>query len=436
MKRKFSRPRSQLFSANAWRVHIFLWAGAILVGSVTLLLVKLAEFADAGFIEVTRAYAWLPFVLTPVGLIIISTLTRRFFGGAEGSGIPQVIYLLENQQKQHLLSLRNTFGKLALIVMGLFSGASIGLQGPSVYIGASILYSMRRFAEFPAEFTRRGLIIAGGAAGFAAAFNTPLAGIVFAFEELSRSFEQKTNGIILTAVILAGLTAMALQGNQPYFSVSDARFEFDVSLLFTILLCGVVGGLLGGMFSQLLISGNRMLQPLLRKHPITVVGVLGLIIATAGYLSGYTAVGTGYAEANAIVSGEIQFDPLFALYKFITTMASYFSGIPGGLFTPSLATGAGIGQGLAYYLPIAPASFMILVAMVAYFAGVIQAPITAMVIVLEMTANQNMIFPLMICAFIGSGMSSIICPRSLFRALAEGISDSDSRPNGQADRNS
>lgn len=433
MSFKFKRPRNEWFSANAWRIHLLLWAGAILVGCVTLVFAKLAQYADDSFIKAVRQYPWLPFVVTPLGLVLVGWLTRRFFHSAEGSGIPQVIYVLEKQKNTFFISLRNAFGKLSLIIVALFSGASVGLQGPSVHIGAAIMYSMRRFAVFPADYYQKGLVIAGGAAGFAAAFNTPLAGIVFAFEELSRSFEQKTNGIILTAVILAGLTAMALQGNQPYFRVSEAVFEFDVSLLFTILLCGVIGGILGGLFSQLLISGSRIIRPCLRRNPFIVISLLGLIIAVTGYLSGYSSFGTGYEEANAIVSGSKQYDPLFPLYKFIATLASYFTGIPGGLFTPSLATGAGIGQSLAHYLPIAPASFMILVAMVAYFSGVIQAPITAMVIVLEMTANQNMIFPLMMCAFIGSGMSSIICPRSLFRVLAEAFEDEKQQRVGNKD---
>lgn len=425
MRRHIRRSRRKFFSIKAWRIRVVFWTGAILVGCVTLLFAKLSHIADDSFIAISQQYPWAPFLLTPVGLMLVGWLTRRFYKGSEGSGVPQVISSLENNKTPLYLSIRVAFGKLTLTILSLFSGASVGIQGPSVHIGACIMYSLRKFAVFPAYYYQKGLIIAGGAAGFAAAFNTPLAGIVFAFEELSRSFEQKTNGIILTAVILSGMTAMALQGNQSYFSVSETVFEFDVSLIITILLCSLIGGLLGGLFSQLLISGSRLLKPWLTNYPLTVICLLGLIIATTGYLSGHNSFGTGYLEANAIVSGVTEYDPLFPLYKFIATMASYFTGIPGGIFAPSLATGAGIGQSLSHFLPLAPASFMILIGMVAYFSGVIQAPITAMVIVLEMTANSSMIFPLMISAFIGSGMSSLVCPRSLFRVMAENFSHED-----------
>jgi H+/Cl- antiporter ClcA len=154
--------------------------------------------------------------------------------------------------------------------------------------------------------------------------------------------------------------------------------------------------------------------------------ILGLLIATLGHLSGHSSYGSGYESAYGIVTGSSDPDPFFAVYKFLATLVSYFSGIPGGIFAPSLATGAGIGHSLSQLIPLAPVSFMILIGMVAYFSGVIQAPITAMVIVLEMTDNQHMIFPLMITALIGSGVSSLICPRSLYRALAEEFLINDS----------
>lgn len=425
MRHHIRRSRRKLFSINAWRIRLVFWLGALLVGCVAALFAMLATTADHSFAELAASYNWLPFVLTPAGLMLINWLTRRFFPGASGSGIPQTIAALDMQDKSAVLSFRIAIGKLLLTTMGLFCGASIGREGPTVHIGAAIMYSLRRFANFPAFYYRQGLIAAGGAAGVAAAFNTPLAGIVFALEEISRSFEQRTNGIILSAVIFAGLTAMALLGNYNYFGTSSATFQLDINLVFSILICGVIGGLLGGLFSQSLITGSRLIKPWLNDYPLRVTFLLGLLLACIGHLSSHSSFGTGYEAAYGIVSGSSEFDPFYPFYKFLATLGSYFSGIPGGIFAPSLATGAGIGQNIAHFIPLAPVSFMVLVGMVAYFSGVIQAPITAMVIVLEMTANQNMIFPLMITAFIGSGVSSLVCPRSLYRVLAEGFLDAD-----------
>ncbi len=419
MRKHIRRSSRRLFSFKAWRLRVVFWSGALVVGLVAVIFARMADIADHSFTRLLDDYPYLPFILTPAGLMLISWLTRRFFPGANGSGIPQTIAALELKNKESVLSFRIAIGKLILTSMGLFSGASIGREGPTVHIGASIMYSLGRFAKFPAHYYQHGMIAAGGAAGIAAAFNTPLAGIVFALEEISKSMQQKTNGIILTAVIFAGMTAIALTGNYSYFGVSQASFNMDLSLILSMIICGVTGGFLGGVFSQTLITGSRLIQPWIKRYPMRITFVLGLFIAYIGHLSGHTSFGTGYSAAYQIVSGEGEVDQMFPVYKFLATLGSYFTGIPGGIFAPSLATGAGIGQNLAHFIPLAPASFMVLIGMVAYFSGVIQAPITAMVIVLEMTSNQNMIFPLMITAFLGSGVSSLICPRPLYRALAD-----------------
>ncbi len=434
MRRHLHRHRRKLLSLQAWRIRLVFWGGALLLGGIAASFALVAARMDHGFRDLVERWPWLPFVMMPLGLMLINWLTRRFFPGAGGSGIPQVIAALQMKQRAAVLSFRIAVGKLLLTSLGLFCGASIGREGPTVHIGASIMYSLRRFASFPDFYYRHGLIAAGGAAGVAAAFNTPLAGIVFALEEISRSFEARTNGVIMTAVIFAGLTAMALLGNYSYFGVSDVQFALNPMLVLSILLCGIIGGLLGGLFSQALISGNRWIRPWITRYPLRVTALLGLLLACIGWLSGHDSFGTGYEKAYGIITGEGDFDPWFPLYKFMATLGSYLTGIPGGIFAPSLATGAGIGQNLAHWIPIAPVAFMVMVGMVAYFAGVIQAPITAMVIVLEMTSNENMIFPLMISALLGSGASSLVCPRSLYRVLAEDFLNPAGKPAARARR--
>jgi H+/Cl- antiporter ClcA len=435
MRKHIRRSSRRLFSFKAWRLRLVFWVGALIVGIIAVIFARMADLADHSFTLLLQDYPLLPFILTPAGLMLINWLTRRFFPGSNGSGIPQSIAALEMQHKESVLSFRIAIGKLLLTTMGLFSGASIGREGPTVHIGSSIMYSLGRFTKFPAHYYQHGMIAAGGAAGIAAAFNTPLAGIVFALEEISKSMQQRTNGIILTAVIFAGMTAVALMGNYRYFGVSKAIFSMDLSLIASMLICGILGGFLGGVFSQSLIIGNRLIRPWITRYPLRVTCLLGLIIAYIGFLSDHTSFGTGYSAAYQIVSGEGEVDELFPVYKFLATLGTYLSGIPGGIFAPSLATGAGIGQNLAHLIPLAPASFMILVGMVAYFSGVIQAPLTAMVIVLEMTANENMIFPLMITAFVASGVSSLVCPRPLYRALADDFLHADTQQQAKQGKN-
>jgi len=396
------------------------WGGAILIGLIASLFALISEFADHQFQQLIAVSAYIPLLLTPLGLMFIAYLTRRFFSGAQGSGIPQTIAAIsmaESHLRDKVLSFRIAIGKVLLPFLGLLCGASIGREGPTVHIGASIMYALGRFAHFPRMDMERGLILAGGAAGIAAAFNTPLAGIVFAIEEMSRSFEERVNGTLLTAVIFAGITSLAILGNYHYFGSSSAAFS-QLSDWFIVPICGVVGGLLGGSVAAMLIAGSRKIAPLIQRYPYRVAASCGIVVALCGLISGGHSYGTGYIEASQIINEQADMGAWYPFMKILATMASYFSGIPGGIFAPSLAAGAGLGADLASLLSFAPANVVILLGMVAYFCGVVQTPITAFVIIMEMTNNQDILLPLMATAFIASNTSKLICHEPIYRAMA------------------
>ncbi len=420
MLHRLRRSGKILLSPDGWKIRILLWSGAILVGLVASGFAISTEYASDWFQKLIEISPYTPFVVCPLGLILVSWLTRKFFPGAQGSGIPQSIAALqipEHTSRTVLLSFRIAFGKILLTLLGLLSGASIGREGPTVHIGAAIMFSLGRFAKFPHHYMDKGLILAGGAAGIAAAFNTPLAGILFAVEEMGRSFEERTSGVLLTAVFLAGVTAIAIQGNYTYFGSTSATLEIS-QILIPVLVCGVVGGLLGGLFSTALIQGSSYIAPLIRRRPVLVAGICGLGIAGAGFFSGNTAYGTGYQEAEAIITGATVLPESYPFMKMLATLFSYLSGIPGGIFAPSLATGAGIGAEIAGWLPDFPVSAIIILGMVGYFTGVVQTPITAFVIVMEMTDNQSLVLPLMATAFIAYITSRLVCPEPVYRVLA------------------
>ncbi|HED52298.1 MAG TPA: chloride channel protein [Gammaproteobacteria bacterium] len=410
-----------LMSPDAWKIRLIFWAGAVLVGVIASGFAISAVYAEGVFHTLLAYGDWVPFVLCPLGLVLVSWLTRKFFPGSQGSGIPQSIaalQLTEHTSRSALLSFRIAFGKILLTLLGLVSGASIGREGPTVHIGAAIMFSLGRFAKFPHHYMDRGLILAGGAAGIAAAFNTPLAGILFAVEEMGRSFEERTSGVLLTGVFIAGITAVVIQGNYTYFGSTSAGLEVS-QMLMPVMVCGIVGGLLGGLFSTALIQGSQRLAPIIRRRPVIVATLCGLGIAGAGFLSGNTAYGTGYEEASAIISGTSTLPDNYPFMKMLTTIFSYLSGIPGGLFAPSLATGAGVGAEIANWMPSLPVSTVIILGMVGYFTGVVQTPITAFVIVMEMTDNQQLLLPLMATAFIAYGTSRFVCPEPIYRELAK-----------------
>lgn len=425
-----------LLSFDAWKTRLVFWAGAVTVGLVAVVFALASEIANEWFHMMHDSWALAPLVVCPVGLAVVAFLTRNVFAGSQGSGIPQSIAALamsEHSIRSRILSVRIVIGKILLTLIGILSGASIGREGPTVHIGASIMFSLGRFANFPMHYMDRGLILAGSAAGIAAAFNTPLAGILFAIEEMSKSFEAKTSGTLLTAVFLAGITAVIIQGNYAYFGYSTSTLT-PLETLRPVLICGISGGLLGGLFSHVLIWSTRGIAPLANRHPYMLAATCGVFIALTGMLSGNLTFGTGYQEARMVITGSGELPATYPLLKMLATLGSYLSGIPGGIFSPSLATGAGLGSTLSWLMPDIAAGAIIILGMVGYFTGVVQTPITAMVIVMEMTQDTGLVLPLMATAFLAYITSRIVCPESLYPALAKSFLDSGSRRPAGADR--
>jgi H+/Cl- antiporter ClcA len=417
--------RLPLVSPRQWVRRLIFWLGAILVSVVAIAFAQAADMASGLFLHVIAGRPWLPFVICPLGLTASFLLTRHVFPGAQGSGIPQTIAALHMQDQDmvnRVLSPRIAIGKVVLTLLGLSVGASIGREGPTVQVGASIMHALGRLQRLPRLELQRALILAGGAAGIAAAFNTPLAGIVFAIEELSHSFEARTSGTVFTAVVIAGATTLGLVGNYTYFGQTAATLANQPGVA-AVLLCSCVGGLAGGVFSWSLVLASRglpgRLGQLIIRYPVAFAALCGLSLAILGYLSGGQTYGTGYEQARGMVEEHSNLTPVFALLKLAATIVSYVSGIPGGIFAPSLSIGAGLGQVLAPLVPHAPVGAMILLGMTAYFSGVVQAPITATVIVMEMTANQSLTIALMATAFLSFGFSRLVCRRPLYGALAQ-----------------
>ncbi|MDR7033958.1 chloride channel protein [Mesorhizobium sp. BE184] len=403
-----------------WKTRLVFWAGAIAIGLISVLFAVLSDKAQALFQALTAGgWGFLPLIITPVGFVICAWLSTSLFPGAQGSGIPQAIaarHLRDDEDRGHILSLKLVVGKILLTVIGLFSGASIGREGPTVQVGASV---MLQVAKWGGMAQTRGLILAGSAAGIAAAFNTPLAGIVFAIEEMGRTYEARTNGLVLTAVILAGLASLGLLGNYTYFGVAKDTISF-LSDWPLVLSCGVIGGGIGAAFSALALKATRRirrwnaLQPLHRT--LFVAAVCGLFVAVIGIASGGLTFGTGYEQARSAIEGQ----PLpwfFFAEKFLAGLLSMISGIPGGIFAPSLAVGAGIGSSLGLVLG-SSAGVAALLGMAGYFAGVVQAPMTAFVIILEMTGNHDNVIALMCASMLGYGTARMISHEPLYHALS------------------
>lgn len=394
--------------------------GGLMVGAAAVGLAFASDWVQGLFQQFSSRWPYAPLIVTPLGFALTLYLTNRFFPNSGGSGIPQAIAartMKDVEARSKLVSLRVAAGKVGLTLMGLLVGASTGREGPTVQVGASIMFTMGRFSKRH----QPGLILAGAAAGVAAAFNTPLAGIVFGIEEMSRSFEVRASGLVIGTIIAAGLTSLAVMGNYTYFGSSSAVMPFGFDWL-AVVVCGVVGGLFGGLFSRLLIlfafGFPGRFGGWVKAHPVLFAGSCGLLVAVCGIASGGAVYGTGYEQAREVLHDQKDLSPLFAPLKFLATVLSSISGIPGGIFAPSLSVGAGLGADLAWLFPTTPIGALVLLGMVSYFSGVVQAPITAFVIVAEMTDNHNLVVPLMLAALIAQQASKLVCKEGVYHALA------------------
>lgn len=409
--------------SKRWQRRLIFVLGGITVGAAAAAMALLADQAIEFFARLTERAPYVALIVTPAGFALSAFLARRYFPNCQGSGIQQAIaarQLSSHAARHRLVSLRLAVGKILLTLLGLLCGASIGREGPTVQVGASVMFAVGGLSAV----RQRGLILAGAAAGLAAAFNTPLAGIVFAIEEMSRSFEQRASGLIIACILAAGITAVFLLGNYTYFGATAETLRSPTEWL-AVPVCGVIGGLMGGLFSRILIAvaGGLPGRPgaWIKRFPVGFATACGLAVAVLGLLSAGHTFGSGYEEARGLLKGSEALPPQFGILKFLATTLSSISGIPGGLFSPSLAVGSGFGANIAELLTGAPFGPIVLLGMVGYFSGVVQAPITAFVIVTEMTDNHAMLMPLMATAMVAYLSSRLVCSEGVYHALARGF---------------
>ena len=417
--------RRELISPHLWRTRLVVVSMAAIAGLVVVGFTWLAEAAFARFLSLEALAWWMPLCWTPLWCAAIVWVTRRYARGAGGSGIPQVMAALDpalsGGRRPLLVSLKLSLAKIGLTSAGLLGGLSLGREGPSVQIAAGIMLSARRWLPRRSGISAHSLLVAGGAAGIAAAFNTPLAGIMFAIEELSRSPEQRNSGLIVAGIVLAGLVSISVYGNGTHFGVIHPG-PIGLALLGPGLLTAVVCGFAGGLFARLLlasISGRSADLPSRwrARHPVAFAAGCGLLVAVVGILSGGATYGSGNEATRDLLENEASLPIAFALFKFVATWLTAWSGVPAGIFAPSLSIGAGLGNDIALLTGYPHAPALIALGMVAFLAAATQAPLTAFIIVMEMVDGHSMVLSLMACAVVANTVSRVMSP-PLYGALA------------------
>ena len=366
--------------------------GAVALALVALAFARCADAAQELFARLFAAHRDLPIVITPIVFAAVASVTDRWASEARGSGIPQIIAAAERPESiglTRLADLKIAVAKLFLTLLMLLGGASVGREGPTVQVSAGFMVWVHRILRVPVT---AGVLIAGGAAGVAAAFNTPLAGVAFAIEELAAAYEQKVALLVMAAVMISGLTMIGIAGDYVYFGVLRSSIDFRETLVLAPTV-GITGGIAGGLFSRVVLhfsSAKSGLAWQLKQRPVLFAAGCGLIVAIVGVWSAGTTWGTGYAPAKLLIEGG-HLTGWFGPAKFIASICTTLSGTPGGIFSPSLAVGAGVGNALAQSFPGYPSSAIVLLGMAAYFVGVVRAPFTAVIILMETTASRSMI---------------------------------------------
>ena len=413
-----------LLSSDGARRRIALWGGAVLVAGVAILFAKASDFAFSLFSRAINHSLWWAVLITPAVFALLAWLTEGLFKPTRGSGIPQVMAALDRPDqifRDHNLSLLMSTGKLVLTTFALLSGASVGREGPTVHIGASIMYQFGRWFRFRDPYDLSHFLLAGGAAGIAAAFNTPLAGVVFAIEELSGRFEHRFSGTLITAVIVGGGVSLGLLGNYTYFGKVAAELPLGKAWI-AILLCGVAGGLLGGSFASTMLSvmaGKYRWLAIRKQYPIPFAAACGLALVILAAVCGIGAFGTGYQQARSLLQGAPIVGNEFGLMKWVANFLSYIAGIPGGIFSSALAVGAGVGYNLSAFLPEVDTHAMVLLGMCAYLAGVTQAPLTSAVISMELTDAGELLLPVLATVLLARAVSALVCHSPIYRGMAD-----------------
>ncbi len=289
-------------------------------------------------------------------------------------------------------------------------------------VAAGVMHAARRWLPVRTGVSAQGLLVAGGAAGIAAAFNTPLGGVMFAIEELTRRPEQRSSGLLIAGIVLAGLVAASLKGDEAYFGVIHVS-ELSLSLLLPGLLLAIGSGVLGGLFSRLLVAslvgqGSDAFSRWRRLRPLSFALACGLAVAVLGVVTEGATFGSGYGHTRGLLQGEHLGSWLYAPLKLFATWLTAWAGVPAGIFAPSLAIGAAWGADVAAWIGnTAAAPALIALGMAGFLAAATQAPLTAFIIVMEMVDGHGMVLSLMACALIASGVARLLSP-PLYATLA------------------
>ena len=366
---------------------------------------------------------WLfPMLFGAAGAAGAVFLVRQFAPETSGSGIPHleaVLHRLRPMDWRRVLPVKLIGGALAI-----GSGLVLGREGPTVQMGGATGDAVGRALRSPTQ-ERLTLTAAGAGAGLAAAFNAPLSGLIFVLEEVQRDFRPIVFAAVFVAAAIADIIARVVSGQLPVFVVPSYPVQ-PLSALPVFAVLGVATGLLGVLFNRSLLSTLNLFARIQGRAAIGAAAVVGAAVGLVGYFAP-AGIGGGHTLTEHVLEGNVLLAaiPLWFLVRFVLTMASYGTGAPGGIFAPLLALGALIGLGvgalahLALPALVPQAAVFAVVGMAAYFTAIVRAPLTGVVLIIEMTGNYNQMLPLLVACFCAYATAELLGSLPIYETLLE-----------------
>lgn len=397
---------------------------AIFVGLYATAMAKLVEFSFFAFKTWANYVGFFTLILIPFFAFVLVYVVKKYLIEADGGGISPVLAIAESkniEKQKALLSLKCVVAKLLITPFGTFIGATIGREGPTIQASAAIFYIFNKTNDVIKE---KYLILIGAGAGLSAAFNTPIGGIVYILEELIKNEKnKKVYFLILLGVMLASITSVFMIGNNTYFGrVDRSLLDYDSKIFLFAVLIGVVTAFLCFLFTKIvefLTFGNFIIAKWHKNHPYQSAIIGGFAIAIVGILSQGYSYGNGYDEVKSLLSNSEILPDWYFVAKMLGSVALQFAGIPGGYFSTSLSIGAGIGVLFADLFNNISKEQLYLLGMVSFLSALTGAPITSIVMVLQIAFTQVFALPLALAAFCSSFVYYLFEKESIYEKQAK-----------------
>jgi len=374
-----------------------------------------------------NSWIWWTLLVPTLGGLAAGLLLQYVVPNARGSGIPQVKVAYAGRGGP--LRLRDAAGKFFVGALQIGTGSSLGREGPTVQIAAGLASRIGQLAGLSADNVRR-LLPVGAAAGIAAAFNAPIAAVTFTIEEVVGTLDQTVLSGVIVAAALAAIVERSILGTHPVFDIPPGAGLDHASSLLLFAALGLVAAILSILFTDSLLAlrkGFRGMTVLPGWAKPAVGGLVtgALAVVAMGFLGTSGITGGGYSTLGAALAGKLAVDVLLTLclLKIAATVFSYSSGGAGGIFAPALFIGGMVGGAVGaldvaiFQHGSASMGAFALVGMGAVFAGIIRAPITSVLIIVEMTGGYSLILPLMIANMLAYGIARHYRPMPIYDAL-------------------